>query len=68
MEGYKNYRKKNVQPMRPFIEGEDTSSISINPEDMPPRAGGMVATNPSNPKDQWYVAERFFLDNYEEVK
>jgi len=63
----KNYRKKSIQPMRPYVLGEDVSLISISPEDSP-EVGGMIAVNPSNPKDQWYVAKKFFEDNYEEVQ
>jgi hypothetical protein len=66
MEGYKNYRKKNVQPMRPYILGEDMSSVSVNAEDTL-EEGGMVAYNPKNPRDRWYVAKKFFEDNYVEA-
>lgn len=60
----KYYKKKLKQPMRPYIPGEDMSGISVNKEDTL-EEGGMVAVNPDNPKDQWYVAKQFFLDNYE---
>jgi len=63
---FKNYRKKNVQPMRPYIPGEDLAGISISPEDNP-EEGGMIAINPNNPNDKWYVAKKFFEDNYIEV-
>ena len=59
-----NYRKKNVQPMRPYIPGEDMTGISVNKEDTP-ELGGMIAVNPKNSEDRWYVAKQFFLDNYE---
>jgi len=61
-----NYRKKNVQPMRPYVVGEDMSAISVNAEDTP-ELGGMVAHNPKNVADQWYIAKQFFEDNYEEA-
>lgn len=56
---YKDYRKKNVQPMRPYVEGEDMTGISVNKEDTP-EVGGMVAANIKNPEDKWYcsVSER----------
>ncbi len=66
MEGFKNYRKKNVQPMRPYVPGEDMTGISVSAEDTP-ELGGMIAVNPSNEKDRWYVAKQFFLDNYIEA-
>ena len=61
---YKNYLKCLLQPMRPYIVGEDLSNISISTPDIPGE-GGMIAVNPNDPKDQWYVAKRFFEDNYE---
>lgn len=64
MTEFKNYRKKSVQPMRPYIVGEDLSGVSVQAEDKL-EDGGMIAVNPKNPKDQWYVAKQFFLDNYE---
>jgi len=27
---------------------------------------GMIARNPENHKDQWYVARKYFEDNFEE--
>lgn len=61
---YKNYRKKNVQPMRPYVPGEDLTGVSVSTEDTP-GPGGMIACNPKNPADQWYVAKQFFEENYE---
>ena len=61
---YKNYRKKNVQPMRPYEPGEDFTGVSVNTEDTP-EIGGMIAINPQNQEDRWYVAKKFFDDNYE---
>lgn len=66
MEGYKDYRKKNVQPMRPYVPGEDMSGVSVSSEDTP-EEGGMIACNPANPADKWYVAKDFFAANYVEA-
>ncbi len=63
----KLYRKKLLQPMRPYQPGEDTSGISVNREDTL-EVGGMVAHNPDNPADQWYVAKKYFEENYETVE
>lgn len=63
---FKFYRKKNLQAMRPYVPGEDLSGVSVNAEDTPEQ-GGMIAINANNPKDQWYVAKKFFEDNYEEA-
>lgn len=63
----KVYRKKVCQPMRPYTPGEDMSGISVSSEDTL-EVGGMIAVNPKNEKDQWYIAKKFFEDNYEEIK
>ena len=62
----KNYRKTQVQPMRHYFVGEDMTGISIAEGDTP-EAGGMVAVNPKDKTDRWYVAKQFFEDNYELV-
>ena len=50
--------------MRPYEPGEDLTGVSVAPEDVP-ATGGMIAVNPNDPKDQWYVSEAFFKENYE---
>lgn len=63
---WKKYRKVAVQEMRPYIPGECMDGISVNKEDTP-EIGGMVARNGNNHDDQWYVAKKFFEDNYVEI-
>lgn len=58
------HKKKNLQEMRPYIPGEDLMGISVSPQDTP-EEGGMIARNPENPLDQWYVAKKFYEENYE---
>ena len=64
MNRFKFYRKKNLQMMRPYEPGENLTGISVNKEDTP-ELGGMIAMNSDNPEDKWYVAKKFFEDNYE---
>ncbi len=64
---FKNYRKKHVQPMRPYHPGEDLTGVSVSEQDTP-GVGGMIAVNPNNPDDKWYVAKKFFEENYELVE
>lgn len=52
--------------MRPYIPGEDLTGISVNKEDTP-ELGGMIARNPANIEDKWYVGKAFFEANYEEA-
>ncbi len=62
----RNYRKKNFQPMRRYIPGEDLTGISVAECDTL-EEGGMIASNPDDVGDKWYVAKKYFEDNYEEV-
>lgn len=60
------YQRTNMAEMRPYIDGEDMSDISVADVDTP-GIGGMVARNPSNHDDQWYVAQEYFEDNFAPV-
>jgi hypothetical protein len=53
--------------MRPYIKGEDLSKISVSPTDNPETDMGMIARNPDNHYDQWYVARKYFEENLELV-
>ena len=66
---YKEYRKKGLQPMRPYVEGEHMKGISVSEPDkqLETLVGGMIAISADNPNDQWYVAKKFFDENYEEA-
>jgi len=59
------YTKKPVEiDMRPYVPGEDMIGISVSEVDKPASVGGMIARNPDNHKDRWYVAKKYFNDNY----
>ena len=53
--------------MRPYVLGEDLTGISVSDEDEPKNDMGMIARNPKNHNDKWYVAKKYFEDNFEEV-
>ncbi len=65
MSEFKNYIKTAVQPMRPYVPGEDLEAqgISVWCSDVPEESG-MIAVNPKDPDDMWYVGKKFFEDNY----
>ncbi len=68
MSGWKSYKRKGLSEMRPYVKGEDLSGISVAEVDSPETDTGMVARNPKNHADKWYVAKKYFDDNLEEVK
>ena len=54
--------------MRPYIEGEDITGVSVSEADKlngSPKVGDMIARNPINHNDVWLVAEKYFNDNLE---
>lgn len=63
---WNKYRRKGLSEMRSYIVGEDLTGISVNSQDTP-QDGGMIARNPDNHRDQWYVAKEYFEKNLERV-
>lgn len=63
----KLYRKKILQPMRPYVPGEDLTDVSVSDEDTP-EEGGMIAVNPGDDTDLWYISKEFFVANYEAIE
>ena len=67
MSVWKQYKRKGLSEMRPYILGEDLTGISVNKQDSPETDMGMIARNPKDHEDQWYVARQYFEENLEEV-
>jgi hypothetical protein len=63
-EVWKQYKRKGVSEMRAYVPGEDLSTVSVATVDTP-EEGGMIARNPKNHADQWYVAKAYFDENLE---
>lgn len=67
---FKQYRKKQLSEMRPYVEGEDLTGVSVSDADRAagsPKPGDMIARNPANHADRWLVSAKFFADNFEEA-
>jgi len=64
---FKQYRRSNIAEMRPYVKGEDLTGISVSATDDPENDMGMVARNPQNHADQWYVAKKYFMENFEPI-
>lgn len=65
---FKQYRRTNIAEMRPYEPGEPLDGISVADVDDPETDFGMVARNPKNHADQWYVARQYFIDNFEPLE
>lgn len=53
--------------MRPYIKGEDLSGVSVSEADNPETDLGMIARNPDDHADQWYVSRQWFTDKFIEA-
>lgn len=68
MSEFSQYRRKSISEMRPYVEGEDVTHVSISQPDKnagSPKLGDYIARNPKNHADQWLVAKAYFDDNLE---
>ena len=65
MSKWKEYKRKGLSEMRPFVKDESLDTISVALTDRPNEDMGMVARNPKNHEDQWYVARKYFEENLE---
>jgi len=61
---WKQYHKKGIIQMRPYIQGESLDGISVSKTDSPKEDMGMVARNPNDHNDMWYVNRKFFEEHY----
>lgn len=72
MTEFKQYRRKEMAELRPFVPDEALhSAVSVSHADREagsPQAGDMIARNPKNHADQWLVAAKYFADNFEPVQ
>jgi len=67
MDEWTKYRRTNIAEMRPYVPGEDLTNISVSATDDPATDHGMIARNPENHADQWYVASAYFNANFEPI-
>lgn len=63
---YKQYRKRGITEMRPYYPNESLEGVTVG-EQYTPGPGGMIARDPENIMDQWYISKEYFEANYEEV-
>ena len=68
---FKQYKRKGLSEIIPFNEfvGQDMSNLSVSEQDKllsnEEFEKGYVARNPKNHADMWYVAKKYFDDNFE---
>lgn len=68
---FKQYRKKAISELRPYQEGEALNDVTIAEVDKvtgSPKAGDMIARNPTCHDDKWLVSKKYFEENFEPVE
>ena len=68
MEEFKQYRRKSILELRPYIKGEDITDISFTNAVDIEKDMGMIIRDPQNHSDQWYVPRKIFEEKFELVK
>lgn len=68
MSEWKQFRRKGLSQMRQYEPGENLEGVSVAAIDNPLLTGGMIARNPDNHNDKWFVALDYFVKNFEEVE
>lgn len=64
---FQKYQRIGEIEARPYVRGDQaTHDISISEADLklPTLVGGMVARNPDNHNDMWYIAADYFAKHY----
>ena len=67
MNNFTQYRRSNIAEMRPYIQDEDMTGISVADVDVrngSPKEGDMIARNPQNHADKWLVSADYFKANF----
>jgi hypothetical protein len=67
---FTQHRKKQLSEMRPYVEGEDMTGVSISEPDREngsPMIGDWIARNPTNHNDVWLVSASYYEENFEPV-
>jgi hypothetical protein len=68
MQEFKKYHRKQIAELRAWEPGDDLTRVSISQVDKDagsPKAGDMIARNPTNHDDQWLVAKAYFEANFQ---
>lgn len=68
-EDVKEFKERNL--LSAHETKDNVIEVSISDVDLlngSPKIGDMIARNPKNHLDQWLVAEKYFNDNFEELK
>lgn len=69
MSEFTEYLRKQLIELRPYVDGEDMSGITVSEEDAnagSPKVGDMIARNPKDYADQWLVTAAYFAKFYVE--
>lgn len=66
-DGFTLYRRASIAELRPWHADYDMRHVSVSDVDRQagsPKAGDMIARNPSDHNDQWLVSAAYFAANF----
>lgn len=65
---FKSYNRiPKLLHMRPYVPGEDLTNVKVRADDDPETDLGMIARDPQNHDDQWYVPRAFADSDFKPV-
>lgn len=60
---YKTYKFNGEIEVRSYVEGENLKWVTVGKHDTPQK-GGMIARDPADPDDVWYITRKYFKQNF----
>ena len=66
MSQWQLHQRISYVELRPYVKGEPMRGIGFNQNDEL-KEGGMIARNPHDHTDMWYINEEYFKMNYQPV-
>ena len=70
MNNYREYKRRGLSLMTPWVPGFDMFGVSISQSDLDagsPKEGDMISKNLKDESDKWLVSKKYFEENLEEV-
>lgn len=62
MSEWTKIKRKTITEVRPYIEGEPLTDVTMGHA---PKPGDWIARDPNNHSDQWLITKEYFEENYE---
>lgn len=65
-QGFTRHKKKTTQLMRPYVQFEDLTGVTVSDSDKDKlHLGGFIAVNEKDHERKWFISQAFYDENYE---